>query len=146
MCDEKWMREALREAEFALKEGEVPVGAVIVKNDELIAKAHNRCIQSNDPTSHAELSAMRDAFAKLGSLADCTLYVTLEPCAMCTGALIQMHLPRLVFGAYNALTGCCGSKLDLTDHWLDWSSETIGGILEASSQALLTQFFAELRV
>ena len=146
MCDEKWMREALREAEFALTEGEVPVGAVIVKNDELIAKAHNRCIQSNDPTSHAELSAMRDAFAKLGSLADCTLYVTLEPCAMCTGALIQMHLPRLVFGAYNALTGCCGSKLDLTDHWLDWSSETIGGILEASSQALLTQFFAELRV
>ena len=146
MCDEKWMREALREAEYALTEGEVPVGAVIVKNDELIAKAHNRCIQSNDPTSHAELSAMRDAFAKLGSLADCTLYVTLEPCAMCTGALIQMHLPRLVFGAYNALTGCCGSKLDLTDHWLDWSSETIGGILEASSQALLTQFFAELRV
>ncbi len=146
MYDEKWMREAVLEAENAFDEGEVPVGAVVIRNGEIVTKAHNRCVQTNDPTGHAELLALHDAYAKLGSLSDCTLYVTLEPCAMCTGAIIQLHLPRLVFGAYNALTGCCGSKVDLTDHWLDWSTETIGGVLERQCEAILTRFFTELRV
>ncbi len=145
MHDAIWMQEALKEAETALSEGEVPVGAVVVQNDTVIARAHNRCVQSNDPTCHAELLAMREAYAKLGSLAGCTLYVTLEPCAMCAGAVVQLQLPRLVYGAYNALTGCCGSKLDLTDHWLDWSVETIGGVLETPCEALMKRFFADLR-
>ena len=112
--DERWMREALKEAQVALVEDEVPVGAVVVKENELVSKAHNLSRQNNDPSEHAELLALREAQQKLGSLADCTLYVTMEPCAMCAGALVLMKLHRLVFGAYDPSCGCTGSRIDLT--------------------------------
>lgn len=145
MTDREWMIEAIREAEKALFEHEVPVGAVIVKDDEIVSRAHNRCEADHDPTAHAELLAMKYASTKLGSLSGCTLYVTLEPCAMCAGAMLHLRLPRLVFGAFDPACGCCGSRIDLTDHWFDHSVDTIGGICEPECQALLHTFFHSLR-
>ena len=145
MDDRKWMRSAIREAKLAFKEGEVPVGAVVVKDDMLIASAHNQCESQHDPLLHAETIAMRSAFETLGSLRGCTLYVTLEPCAMCAGAMIHLQLPRLVFGAFDAENGCCGSRIDLTDHWFEHSVQTIGGILEPECAELLKRFFSNLR-
>ena len=140
------MRYALEEAETALSEREVPVGAVIVKNDRIVASAHNRCESLRDPTMHAEMIALKEAFAVIGSLDGCTLYVTLEPCAMCIGAMIHMRLPRLVFGAFDPACGCCGSRIDLTDHWFEHSVETIGGVLKEQCAALLKDFFHQLRI
>ena len=143
--DERWMREALQEARAALSEDEVPVGAVVVKDDEIVAKAHNLSRQRNDPTQHAELLALQASQAKLGSLAGCTLYVTMEPCAMCAGSMVLLKLPRLVFGAYDERCGCTGSRIDLTDHWFYHSVETWGGVLEEECAALLTVFFQRKR-
>ena len=143
--DEHWMREALSEAQTALTEDEVPVGAVVVKENELVSKAHNLSRQNNDPSDHAELLALREAQQKLGSLADCTLYVTMEPCAMCAGAMVLMKLPRLVFGAFDPSCGCTGSRIDLTDHWFYHSVETWGGVLETECSALLAEFFQRKR-
>lgn len=145
MNDREWMREAIAEARLACSAGEVPVGAVIVKDERIAARAHNLCEALRDPTAHAELLAMRKAYETLGSLKGCTLYVTLEPCAMCAGAMIHMQLPRLVYGAFDAENGCCGSKIDLTDHWFEHTVETVGGISEAECAALLREFFANLR-
>ena len=146
MNDEFWMREALKEAQLAFAEGEVPVGAVIVKDGAAVARAHNRCITDHDPSAHAEFLAMRYAYRNLGSLKDCTLYVTLEPCVMCAGAAVRFRLPRLVYGAFDPAAGCCGSRLDLTDHWFEHNAETIGGILADECEAMLHRFFADLRV
>lgn len=146
MTDEEGIRLAIAEAAKALEEGEVPIGAVVVRQGTVIAAAHNDCEQTGDPTRHAECIALRDAYRARGSLAGCTLYVTLEPCAMCAGTLLQLRLPRLVYGAFSPVTGCCGSKIDLTDHWFDASTETIGGVLEAECAALMTNFFTDLRV
>ncbi|MDO4564917.1 MAG: nucleoside deaminase [Clostridia bacterium] len=143
--DELWMRAALDEAKKAYLENEVPVGAVIVKNSRLIAAAHNRCRAENDETLHAEMLAMKQAKAALGSLSDCILFVTLEPCAMCAGAAIHYRLPKLVFGAFDERCGCCGSRIDLTDHWFYHSVETYGGILETECTDLLKNFFKEKR-
>ena len=143
--DERWMLESLREARVALSEDEVPVGAIVVKNDTVVAKAHNLSRQHNDPTMHAELLALKEAQRKLGSLTGCTLYVTMEPCAMCAGAMVLLKLPRLVFGAYDESCGCTGSRVDLTDHWFYHSVETWGGILEGDCAALLTEFFQRKR-
>ena len=140
-----WMREALKEAKKALAEGEVPVGAVVVKDGAIVAAAHNRCEQNHDPTAHAEFSAMQQAYRALGSLAGCSLYVTLEPCVFCAGAIVRYRLPRLVYGAFDKAAGCCGSRVDLTDHWFEHSAETIGGILAKESEALLQSFFSSLR-
>ena len=139
------MKEALNEAALACKEHEVPVGAIIVRDDAIVSRAHNRCISKNDPTAHAELLAMKDAYQKLGSLNGCILYVTLEPCAMCAGAMVHLGLPRLVFGAYDRACGCCGSRIDLGDHWFEHNVETIGGIREAECAALLSNFFRDIR-
>ena len=144
-ADERWMLEAMREARAALSEDEVPVGAIVVKDDTVVAKAHNLCQQKGDPTLHAELLALKEAQRKLGSLAGCTLYVTMEPCAMCAGAIVLLKLPRLVFGAYDESCGCTGSRVDLTDHWFYHSVETWGGILEKECAALLTEFFQRKR-
>ena len=144
-ADERWMLEAMREARAALSEDEVPVGAIVVKDDTVVAKAHNLCQQKGDPTLHAELLALKEAQRKLGSLAGCTLYVTMEPCAMCAGAIVLLKLPRLVFGAYDESCGCTGSRVDLTDHWFYHSVETWGGILEKECAALLTDFFQRKR-
>ena len=143
--DECWMREALTEARAALDEDEVPVGAIVVKDEEIVARAHNLSRQQNDPTLHAEVLALKEAQQKLGSLTGCTLYVTMEPCAMCAGAMVLLKLPRLVFGTFDPSCGCTGSRLDLTDHWFYHSVETWGGVLEADCAALLTEFFQRKR-
>lgn len=143
--DERWMGEALAEARAALREDEVPVGAVVVKDGAIVAKAHNLSRQRNDPTQHAELLALQAAQRALGSLIGCTLYVTMEPCAMCAGAMVLLKLPRLVFGAFDKSCGCTGSRLDLTDHWFYHSVETWGGVLERDCAALLTDFFQRKR-
>ena len=143
--DERWMQEALKEARAAMAEDEVPVGAVVVKDGGIVARAHNLSRQQNDPTLHAEVLALREAQQQLGSLAGCTLYVTMEPCAMCAGAMVLLKLPRLVFGAFDTSCGCTGSRVDLTDHWFYHSIETWGGILERDCAALLTEFFQRKR-
>ena len=142
--DERWMQEALKEARAAMTEDEVPVGAVVVKDGEIVARAHNLSRQQNDPTLHAVL-ALREAKQQLGSLTGCTLYVTMEPCAMCAGAMVLLKLPRLVFGAFDPSCGCTGSRVDLTDHWFYHSVETWGGVLEGDCAALLTEFFQRKR-
>ncbi len=139
------MDAALSEAKQALAENEVPVGAVIVFSNKIVASAHNRCESSHDPLQHAEMLALRDAYRILGTLDGCTMYVTLEPCAMCVGAMLHLRLPRLVFGAYDSECGCCGSRIDLGDHWFDHTVETIGGICESECAELLKTFFLTLR-
>lgn len=139
------MDAALSEAKQALVENEVPVGAVIVCSNRIVASAHNRCESSHDPLQHAEMLALREAYRILGSLDGCTMYVTLEPCAMCAGAMLHLRLPRLVFGAYDSECGCCGSRIDLGDHWFDHTIETIGGICESECAELLKTFFLTLR-
>ena len=146
MDDLAWMQIAVQEAKIAREEHEVPVGAVLVKDGKIIAKAHNRCLASGDLTAHAEMLALKEAYEKLGSLDECCLYVTLEPCAMCTGTMIHMRLPRLVYGAFDSACGCCGSRIDLGDHWFDHSIETIGGIMEEQCASLLKSFFQDLRI
>lgn len=146
MTDREWMQTALHEAKIAASEHEVPVGAIVVKDGKLAAAAHNRVLQDHDPTAHAEMLALRKAYVLLGSLDSCTLYVTLEPCVMCAGAIVRFRLPRLVYGAFDRHAGCCGSRLDLTDHWFEHSCETIGGILKDECEAILSEFFSDLRV
>ena len=143
--EERWMQEALKEARAAMAEDEVPVGAVVVKDGAIFARAHNLSRQKNDPTQHAELLALQAAQQKLDSLTGCTLYVTMEPCAMCAGAMVLMKLPRLVFGAFDHSCGCTGSRVDLTDHWFYHSVETWGGVLETDCAALLSEFFQRKR-
>ena len=139
---EFYMREALVEARAAFDADEVPVGAVLVRGGEIAARAHNRCVELADPTAHAELAALSEGARKLsGRLDGCTLYVTLEPCAMCAGAAVNAKLPRLVFGAFDARAGCCGSVLDLTDRCFLSSCEVWGGVLEEDCAALLVRFF-----
>ena len=143
---EQTMRLALEEAKLAYDAGEVPVGAVLVCGGEIVARAHNRVERDHDATQHAELICLREAMALRGNrLADCTLYVTLEPCAMCAGACVNAKLGRLVFGAFDDVAGCCGSRMDLTDRCFLHSVETWGGILEDDCKALLTRFFQALR-
>jgi tRNA(adenine34) deaminase len=146
--DERWMREALAEAEGARADGEVPVGAVIVRGAEVIARGANRTIRDRDATSHAELVAMRAASAALGQwrLDACTLYVTLEPCAMCAGGIVLARVPRVVFGAWDDKAGMAGSVGDLLRHpRLNHRPEVQGGILAEECGALLRRFFVERR-
>ena len=143
---EQYMRLALEEAKLAFDAGEVPVGAVLVCGGEVVARAHNRVERDRDATRHAELICLREAMEKRGNrLLDCTLYVTLEPCAMCAGACVNAKLGRLVFGAFDEAAGCCGSRMDLTDKCFLHSVETWGGILESDCKALLSRFFQALR-
>ena len=143
---EPYMRLALEEAKLAFDEGEVPVGAVLVRSGELISRAHNRVEQEHDATQHAEIICLREAMKQLGGrLNDCTLYVTLEPCAMCAGACVNAKLERLVYGAFDDAAGCCGSKMDLTDKCFLHSVETWGGILEDDCKEIMTRFFQALR-
>lgn len=141
MTDEEKMRLALSEARKAFESGEVPVGAVLFHGDDVIASAHNLCRQLNDSTAHAELLAIREGVKIFGLLSQCELFVTLEPCAMCAGAVVNAQVGRVVYGAFDEKEGCCGSLIDLTDHWLSHSCPTVGGILEKECSALLTSFF-----
>lgn len=139
------MQYAIGEAKRAFDDNEVPVGAVVVKDQAIVSCAHNTCNAERDPLAHAEMLALKDAYGKLGTLDGCTLYVTLEPCAMCAGAMIHLRLPRLVFGAFDPACGCSGSRIDLGDHWFDHETETIGGICETECASLLKKFFHSLR-
>lgn len=146
--DEQWMRVALEEAAKAPLAGEIPIGAVIVRDGEIVAKAHNYRELWQDPTAHAEVVAIRTAASALGSwrLTDTTLYVTLEPCAMCIGAIILARVPRLVFGAHDPKAGACGSLFDLSgESRLNHRVLVTGGVLEEECQVLLQGFFRRLR-
>jgi tRNA(adenine34) deaminase len=146
--DEYFMQEALKEARRALEEDEVPIGAVIVKDGEILAKAHNWREKLNDPTAHAELIALRLAATVLNSwrLSDTTVYVTLEPCPMCAGGLVLARVKRLVFGATDPKAGAAGTLMNLLDDFrLNHQVEVIGGILEEESRKLLRTFFLQRR-
>ena len=149
MDDRGWMRVALGEAERAAAAGEVPVGAAVVSAaGELLAAAHNRRESDQDPLAHAEVLAIRAAAARLGGwrLDGATMYVTLEPCAMCAGALVLARVQRLVFGAADPKAGYCGSLGDLTrDQRLNHRLEVASGLLADECGALLRDFFARLR-
>ena len=141
------MRQALAEAAKAFEKGEIPVGAVFVCGEETIIASYNMKEQQTDPTGHAEISALREAASRLGRWRlGGTLYVTLEPCAMCAGALIQARVDRLVFGAFDRKAGACGSVLEVVreprfNHRID----VVGGILAEESSSLLRAFFGRLR-
>jgi tRNA(adenine34) deaminase len=146
--DEYFMRLALREAERALEHDDVPVGAVIVKDGELIGAAHNERELRQDPTAHAEVSALRQAARTLGSwrLLDAVMYVTLEPCPMCAGAIVLSRLPRVVFGTLDPKAGAAGSVLDVLDEpALNHRPQVQGGLLEDDCAELLREFFASRR-
>jgi tRNA(adenine34) deaminase len=140
------MRLALEEAGRAFELDEIPVGAVLVNGGKVIARAHNLCEAGGDATSHAEILCIREASRGLGARLDgCTLYCTLEPCAMCTGAAILSRVSRIVFGAFDIRAGCCGSVIDMADGWFNHSIEVIGGVMEEECAALLHAFFSSKR-
>jgi tRNA(adenine34) deaminase len=142
------MRAALDEARSAAASGDVPVGAILVQGDVVLARAANRTVQDQDSTAHAELLAIRAASAALGSwrLEGCTLYVTLEPCAMCAGAIVLARVSRVVVGAWDPKAGMAGSVGDLLRHpRLNHRPEVAGGVLEDECGALLRDFFAARR-
>ena len=146
--ENKFMKIALEEAEKAIKEGEMPVGAVVVKDGEVIAKGHNVRNVEHDPTLHAEIVAIRKACELISDwrLSDCDLYVTLEPCVMCSGAIINSRMKSVYFGAYDTKSGCCGSALNLFDKNLcNYSLDATGGILQDECADLMRTFFKELR-
>ena len=144
MTDDGWMREALALARAAEARGEVPVGAIVVCNEAIVGRGGNAPIAQNDPTAHAEIAALREAATNLGNyrLPDCMMYVTLEPCAMCAGAILHARLSRLVFGARDPKSGACGSVIDLMGETrLNHHTAVTGGVLDAECAAVLTQFF-----
>jgi len=142
------MQAAIGEAKIAAQAGEVPVGAVVVVDDEIIARGINRTISDSDPSGHAEVAALRAAAHDLGNhrLTGATLYVTLEPCTMCMGALVQARIDRLVFGAYDPKAGAAGSAIDLTDSpAFNHRFEVNGGVLADECGEILKKFFAGRR-
>ena len=146
--DEKWMRIAIEEANLAMDKNEVPVGAVLVKNDTLIAQAHNKPITKNDPTAHAEIQLLRKAGEQQKNyrLPESTLYVTLEPCTMCFGAMVHARIDRIVYGASDHKTGVCGSRMNLNEeNFFNHKISITSGILEKESSELLKLFFKSRR-
>jgi tRNA(adenine34) deaminase len=142
------MQEALALARKAAEEGEVPVGAVVVKDGNVIGRGYNRPVSKNDPTAHAEIVALREAGAATGNyrLAGCTLYVTIEPCAMCAGAIMHARIGRLVYGAADPKAGACGSVVDLfADSRLNHHASVTGGVMAETAGKLLQDFFAARR-
>ncbi len=145
--NKKFMQRALTEAEKAYNEGEVPVGAVIVKDGEVIAASHNMREQKQNTLSHAEIEAINIACQKLNSwrLDECELYVTLEPCPMCTGAIINARIKTVIFGAYDSKMGAMDSVINLCDYPFNSKPEIYGGIMEDECLALIQNFFKKLR-
>ena len=146
--DERWMQVALEEAQVAAQKGEVPVGAVVVHEGKLISKSHNLRELNKDPLAHAELLAIAKAAEHLDRwrLIECTLYVTLEPCPMCAGAIVNSRLDRIVFGASDPRAGSCGSILNIVeDERLNHRPEVARGILQTQCSEILSNFFRELR-
>ena len=146
--DEKWMKIAIQEAIQAEKEDEVPVGAILVKDGLLLAKAHNQPISKNDATAHAEIQLLRASGRKLNNyrLTGTSLYVTLEPCAMCLGAIMHARVERVIFGAHDLKTGVCGSSENLMDaNCFNHKINLVSGVLENESKQLLKNFFISRR-
>jgi tRNA(adenine34) deaminase len=149
MPDTDFMQLALAQAQHAWALGEVPVGAVVVKDGAVVALGYNQPIGRHDPTAHAEIVALRAAAATLGNyrLPGCELFVTLEPCVMCAGAMMHARLARVVYGASDPKTGACGSVLNLFEHeQLNHHTELVGGVLADEAGAMLRGFFAERRI
>ena len=143
-----WMTFALEEAKKAREFGEVPVGAIIVMDNKIIGRGHNLSISNNDPSSHAEIEAIRNAAAHIKNyrLKKASIYVTLEPCAMCYGAIVHARITRLVFGAYDPKTGVCGSSIKLHEQeCFNHTPEIKGGVLERDSSLILKDFFKKRR-
>jgi tRNA(adenine34) deaminase len=148
IIDQEFMRLALQLAEQAALAGEVPVGAIVVKDGMIIGSGSNAPIINHDPTAHAEIQAMRSAALHLGNyrLVDCTIYVTLEPCAMCSGAIQHARIARLVYGASDPKTGACGSVVNLmSEPKLNHHTKVKGGVLAESCAQVLSKFFAARR-
>ncbi|MGI4827479.1 MAG: tRNA adenosine(34) deaminase TadA [Janthinobacterium lividum] len=147
-ADEVWMHEAIKEAQAAEQAGEVPVGSIIVFHGEVIARGQNRVIHDSDPAAHAEIVALRACGNRLGNyrLEDCDLYTTLEPCAMCAGAILHARIRRLVYAAADPKAGACGSVLAVMNHpRLNHHVEVLPGILGEECGAMLTDFFRRRR-
>jgi tRNA(adenine34) deaminase len=148
ISDELWMEEALREAQHAAAAGEVPVGAVVVLGERIVGRGGNRNLADNDPTAHAEIVALRQAAHEIGNhrLPGCAMFVTIEPCAMCAGALVHARLKRLVFGADDPKAGAVRSVLQVLNHpRLNHQMEVTSGVLAARCAEVLQSFFAEKR-
>jgi len=148
MLHQDWMQMAIKQAQMAFEQGEVPIGAVVVHKGQVIAEAHNEKEQRNDPTAHAEVLVIQRATEILGSwrLTDATLYVTLEPCPMCAGAIVQSRLKRLVYGAADLKGGAAGSVMNVLDYTL-WNHrvDLVAGVLEEECANILKKFFKRLR-
>ena len=147
-ADEEWMRQALAQARAAVEHGDVPIGAVVVHEGRVAGRGRNERELLQDPTAHAEILALRQAAAALGSwrVLDSTLYVTLEPCAMCAGAIVLSRIPRVVYGTTDPKAGAAGSVLDVTgDPRLNHRPQVVGGVLADECGALLRAFFADRR-
>jgi tRNA(adenine34) deaminase len=148
MTDEQFMREALALAQRAAEAGEVPIGAVVVKGGAVVGRGYNRPVSGNDPTAHAEVLALRDAAERVGNyrLGECELYVTLEPCAMCAGAIMNARLSRVVYGAADPKSGACGSVVNLfAEDRLNHHATVSGGVLAGEAARLLQEFFGARR-
>jgi tRNA(adenine34) deaminase len=142
------MKQALREAKLAYEEDEVPVGAVVVHKGAIIGRGHNQIERLQDPTAHAEMIALTAACNHLESrrLEECTMYVTLEPCPMCAGAVVLSRIPRLVFSAFDAKAGACGTLYNIThDKRLNHTVHVVSGVCDRESEELLKSFFGQLR-
>jgi tRNA(adenine34) deaminase len=146
--DIAWMRFALEDAALAAAAGEVPVGALVISQSEIVGRGNNRNLRENDPTAHAEIVALREAAAHIGNhrLSGCTLYATIEPCAMCAGAMIHARIARLVYGAHDPKAGAAGSALEVINHpRLNHQMEVTPGVLEQNCAELLRKFFQDRR-
>jgi tRNA(adenine34) deaminase len=146
--DERWMEYALKEAEQAYKRNEVPIGAVVIMNNRIIGRGYNQIESLQDPTAHAEMIALTAAATYTGSrrLDQCAMYVTLEPCTMCAGAIVLARIPRLVFGAFDPKAGACGTLYNIVnDARLNHRVETINGVLAERCGAILKEFFEKVR-
>lgn len=147
MTDKDFMLAAIAQAELAAEEKEVPVGAVITRNGEIVSVGRNRREYGKNALYHAEIEAIDNACKALGGwrLWECEMYVTLEPCPMCTGAIINSRIKRVVFGAYDKKAGCCGSVTNLFDMPFNHKPEIIGGFMQEECAAILSDFFKQLR-
>lgn len=148
ISDEYWMQEAIREARKAEALGEVPIGAVVVRGDEIVGRGHNLREVSKDGTAHAEMIAIRDASETIGAwrLLHCRLYVTLEPCPMCAGAIVQCRVPHVIYGAADPKAGCAGTLMNLLQEpRFNHRTEVTPGVLQEECATMLTAFFRRLR-
>jgi len=142
--NEEWMKLALKQAYYSIKDNEVPVGAIIILDNKIISSGYNQCVTKNDPTAHAEILAIKRAESLLKNyrLNNCEIYTTLEPCSMCYGAIIHARIRKITFGAYDPKTGVCGSCMDLSQsQCYNHKPEIIGGVMESECSEILKSFF-----